>query len=315
MHMQSLGIRLALIGAIAIPLVSCNSLERLRALRVVKDAHTLYQRGDYENAVEMYLEVLADDPDMVDVYFYLANSYDQQYRASLRGERENDELLDNAIEHYITAVDRQPHPMLRGLSMQYLISAYGPEKANQPQKVEPVLQRLIADEPDNSQFYFQLAQLYEGSGLYQESEQVLLDVRNMRRDDPEVHIQLAGFYERNEQFEEMIESFRARAQIEPDNPEAFHIIGTHYWQKAFRDSLLTDEEEMEHIMLGLEEIEKALALNEDYVDALTYKNILMRLQANLTEDLDEREALIAEADVLRDRAQELIDIQRSGGAS
>ena len=67
-------------------------------------------------------------------------------------------------------------------------------------------------------------------------------------------------------------------------------------------------------MLGLGELEKALAINPDYVEAITYKNILMRLQANLTDDLDEREALIEEADALRDRAEQLLEQQRSGVA-
>jgi len=38
------------------------------------------------------------------------------------------------------------------------------------------------------------------------------------------------------------------------------------------------------------------------------------MQANLTEDLDERDDLIEQADILRDRAEELIQVQR-GGAS
>ena len=67
-------------------------------------------------------------------------------------------------------------------------------------------------------------------------------------------------------------------------------------------------------MLGLEQLENALNLNADYVEALTYKNILLRMQANLTEDLDERDDLIEQADILRDRAEELIQVQR-GGAS
>ena len=64
---------------------------------------------------------------------------------------------------------------------------------------------------------------------------------------------------------------------------------------------LTDEEEEEYVMLGLTEVDKALDLNTDYIEALTYKNILMRMQANLTEDLDLQEQLIAEADLLESR--------------
>ena len=137
-----------------------------------------------------------------------------------------------------------------------------------------------------------------------------MQVRDMRGDDPAIYMQIAGFYERSSDFERTIENLARRAELEPDNPEAFYTIGTYYWQKAFRDFQLSDEEEMEYVMLGLGEVEKALNLNADYIEALTYKNILLRMQANLTEDLDAREELINEADVLRDRAEELLRIQR-----
>ena len=123
---------------------------------------------------------------------------------------------------------------------------------------------------------------------------------------------MAAFYNRNELFDETIEALRERAALEPENPEAFYTISTYYWEKAFRDFTLSDEQEEEYVMLGLEEVEKALDLNPDYIEALTYKNILMRMQANLTEDLDERAALISEADELRDRAEELQQARTAG---
>ena len=49
----------------------------------------------------------------------------------------------------------------------------------------------------------------------------------------------------------------------------------------------------------------ALKLNPDYIDALTYKNILLRMQANLETDLKKRQILIDEADQLRNKATEL----------
>ena len=64
----------------------------------------------------------------------------------------------------------------------------------------------------------------------------------------------------------------------------------------------------------MEASDRALALNDRYVDALIYKNILLRMQANDTEDLDEQEALIAEADELREMAEELQQEQQQAGA-
>ena len=293
--------------------MSCHYVDQLRALRVIKDAHTQYQRADYERAAELYEEVLANDPNLVEAYFYLANSYDQQFRPALRGEPENDRLLDLAIENYIESAERQTYRDLQTLSLQWLVEAYGPEKANNPSSSEPVLRAMIDTDPENPDNYYRLARLYEDSGLYTEAEDVLLQVTTSRPDDPAAYLQLAGFYNRNEQFDQTIEALRRRAELEPDNPEAYYTISTYYWEKAFRDFTLDDDQEMEYVMLGLAETDKALELNADYVDALTYKNILLRMQANLTGNVSERDDLIAEADELRDRAEEL-QAQRTGVA-
>ena len=312
MQMRSFGARLALVTTLVLPLVSCQFVDQLQAVKVFKDANTFYQRADYEAAAAMYEEVIANDPNMMDAYFYLANSYDNLFRPALRGEPDNDLLLEKAIDNYIASVDIQTNEAMRTLSMQYLVAAFGPDKANDPAKQEPVVQQLITTDPANPDNYFRLAKLYEDSGLYAEAEQVFLQVRDLRADDPTVYLQMAGFYDRNDEFDKTIEALRQRAVIEPDNPEAFYTISTFYWEKAFRDFRLTEEQELEHVMLGLTEADKALELNADYVEALTYKNILIRMQANLTEDLDLQEQLIAEADVLRDRAQELQDRRTSG---
>ena len=101
---------------------------------------------------------------------------------------------------------------------------------------------------------------------------------------------------------------------EETNPEAYYTIATFYWEKAFRDFRLTDEEKLDYIVKGLEAVDKAIDLKDDYMEALTYKNILLRMEANLEEDQDRVQALIAEADELRDRAEEL-RAQAAGTAS
>ena len=193
------------------------------------------------------------------------------------------------------------------------MEAYGPEKANDPASSEPVLQVMIETDPENPDNYYRLARLYEDSGLYPEAEEVLLQVTETRPEDPTAFLQLAGFYRRNQQFDQTIEAVRKRAELEPDSPEAYYTISTYYWEKAFRDFTLSEDQEMEYIMLGLAEADKALELNADYIEALTYKNILLRMQANLTSNVGDRNDLIDQADELRDRAQELQDLRTGGG--
>ena len=57
-------------------------------------------------------------------------------------------------------------------------------------------------------------------------------------------------------------------------------------------------------LTGIEAEDKALALNPDYFEALTYKNILLRMQANLEKDPAKQKQLISEADDLQNKAME-----------
>ncbi len=73
MQMRSLGTRLTLLVTLVLPLVSCQYLDQLQAMKVIKDAHTQYQRADYPGAAALYEEAIANDPTLQDAYFYLAN--------------------------------------------------------------------------------------------------------------------------------------------------------------------------------------------------------------------------------------------------
>ena len=141
--------------------------------------------------------------------------------------------------------------------------------------------------------------------MYDDAETVLQEVLNLRKNDPIVYLQLAGFYNRAGEFEQTIQALEQRASVEPDNPEAYYTISTFYWEKAFRDFRITQDQKEDYVMAGLDAIEQALELNDLYIEALVYKNILMRMQANMTEDLDEQKMLIAEADEIRDMAERL----------
>ena len=63
---------------------------------------------------------------------------------------------------------------------------------------------------------------------------------------------------------------------------------------------------------GSAEVDKALQLKSDYMEALTYKNLLLRLQANLEKDPAKQSALLKEADKLRDQALDLQKKQAAG---
>lgn len=313
---------LALVASLGVAFAGCGKMNEVRAMKAFKDGNKLYAANDWRGAAEKYEEAIQLDPeDNIHscgespgcVYFYLGNSYDNLYRPTRKGEPANDAYLEKAIENYKMAADKITNdPKMRTLALQYLVAAYGPDKMNDPTAAEPVVRAMIELEPDEPTNYFVLADIYADSGEYELAEEIYLKAKEVRPNDPAVYMQLAGFYNSQGDFEKTIEAVTERTKVEPNNPEAYQTLATYYWDKAYRDFRLTDQEKKEYILAGIEAVDKALALKDDYMEAVAYKNLLLRLQANVETDPAVQQRLLREADQLRDRATELRK-QKSAG--
>ena len=101
---------------------------------------------------------------------------------------------------------------------------------------------------------------------------------------------------------------QAAAQ-QPGNAQAQHLVGSFYYEKS-RDVALSAEERRGYLDRGIAAEDRALAADPEYVEALVYKNILLRTKATMDTDPAVQAALIREADALRNRALELAQAQR-----
>jgi tetratricopeptide (TPR) repeat protein len=305
----------AFVAVLGVALVGCGQVSMIQARMALKDAHTAYQQQNYRDAVEAYERAIAADPTQTEAYFYLGNSYDNQYRPTRRGEPENDLLLEKAVENYKKSSELEQRPELRRLALQYLANAYGADKLNDPAQSEPVVQQLIAMDPTDPVNYFALARIYEDSGEYEAAEQTLRKAREMKESDPAVYTSLAAFYNRQGNFDGAIEALQARAERDASNPEAFYTIATFYWEKAYRDFSLSDGDKLKFVSLGLTAIDKAIGLNDQYMEALVYKNLLLRVQATIERNPARQQALLKEADQLSSRAEEIRKANAAGGGA
>ena len=281
------------------------SIGALKAQKAYKDANELYRGSNWKEAAGKYEYVLQQNPDRKEVYFFLGNSYDNAYKPSRAGEPDNDILIQKAIENYKKAAQLDDNPEMKKLAMQYLVAAYGPNKLNDPSQAEPLVKQMIELAPNEPGNYFALAQIYQDAGRYEEAEQALLQARDKNPNDVTVYVQLSGFYNSQGEFDKTMEALHKAAEIKPDDPQGHQLVATYYWEKAFKDHRLPDPVKKDYILKGIEATDRALKLNPDYTEALTYKNILMRMQANLEKDLSKRAELLKEADQIRARAQEL----------
>lgn len=295
------------------------SISNIRSLKAFQDANSLYSRQDYRAAIERYQDAVKYNPDLGYAYFFLGNSYDMLYKPTRRGEAENDGNLPLAVENYRMAIDKlsgatdpQEQEILKR-SYEYLIAAYGPEKLDDFSRAEPVAKEMIAMEPDNPGNYHVLGALYETREMTEEAQAAYQQAVDMAPNDAYNYQMLAGFYARQYEFEKMMEAYQARAEMEPNNPEAWHSMASFYQNQVFRDKQLPRETQIEYIEKGIEADDKALALNPDYFEALSYKNILLRMLAPFRTGA-ERQQLLDEADRLFERALE-VQAAQSGDAA
>ena len=305
----------AAIGLAGMGTSACNYLGTLKAQMAFKDANAAYQTQDYKKAIEKYKEALQHKPDLAVAYFYLGNSYDNLYKPARKGEPANDANLTEAVSYYRKATETIQDPKLRKLSYEYLLNSYGAEKLNDPTQAEPIVRKMIEMEPDEPSNYYALAKIYEDAGNYEEAEKMLIAARDRRPKDSTTYMQLAGFYNRQGQFDRTIESLEARAAAEPNNPEAYYTIATYLWDKTFRDFRLNDAQKKAYVEKGLAATDKAIAIKDDYLEAVVYKGLLLRLQANLEKDRAKQQALLREADALRDRAKALQKAKQAGAGA
>ena len=291
--------------------VGCSQVGMVQARRDFKAANAAYQQQDYKRAAELYEQTLQEDPSLSEAYFFLGNSYDNQFKPSRRGEANNDAFLDKAVKNYTVAAEKlsagptDDQKKLGKLSLEYLQAAYGVDKLNDPAKAEPIVQKMIQLEPGEPSNYFVLAKIYEDAGAYPEAEQTLMNAKAAKPSDPSVYMTLAGYYNRQGQFDKTIDALEQRAKVEPTNPEAFQTIAAYYWDETRGDASLTDAKKREYIAKGVEAADKALSLKTDFVEALTFKGLLLRQQALVEKDPAKQQELVKQGTALGDKANEL----------
>jgi TonB family protein len=170
----------------------------------------------------------------------------------------------------------------------------------------------IAD-PSNLKNWIDLAKLQEDRRAYDEAEQTLKNALAETSGSREAGMALAGFYNRQGAFEKTMAVLEDLAARNPNDPFGHQLVATYYWEKAQKDQRLTPADKLHYIESGISATDRAIALNADYIEALTYKNILLRMKGNMETNLAARQQLFAEADTLRNRAMELSKARVGGG--
>ena len=285
----------------------------LRAKAAFQDANKLYKEEKYKEAIVLYQKAVDLDKNMAEAWFYLANSNQALYRPG-KPAPENRAHLDNALNQYLEALKVNESGggrlgQVRANTLVALVQIYSEEPYKNFDEAVKYADELVKDKPDDIRSLFALGNLLEKFDKYSEAEKAYVKAFELNPKDAKACSGLAGFYnkpywEGRARFDDAIATLEKCAALAPDDCVGYYKISTFFWDKAFRDPLISDAQKMAYADKGLQAADKALSLCPEYCDALVYKGLLLRVKAQVTTNYRLRAVLLDEADAVRKLAVE-----------
>jgi tetratricopeptide (TPR) repeat protein len=110
---------------------------------------------------------------------------------------------------------------------------------------------------------------------------------------------------RRSRFDQAIDILQKCTSLKPQEAEGYQKIATFFWDKAYRDPTLGDEQKEAYAEKGLQAVDKALELKPEYFEAMIYKGLLYRVKATVAKNPRLRDEYLQEAQNQQKRALEL----------
>jgi len=153
------------------------------------------------------------------------------------------------------------------------------------------------------------------------AEMAIATFQNVLRKDPNNTNAIAGLaylYQNTGDLQKAHDYYMKNAELDSTNAVPFYAVGSVDWIMVYnKNNPLPEEEQAKLVEEGLLYLDKALAKNPEYEDAMSYKNLLYREKARLSKDEKEKAALIAQADEWFNKALEthkkLQEQKKAGG--
>lgn len=255
------------LGAVICTIVLAYGCDNARARVSMNEGNKFFKVQKYDQALQEYRKVVAIDRTHWDANYQIAMSYLAMYNPA----SQDLEIRDKAIA-----------------SLEQLMKLDPPDEETQEKVHQYYLSLLTAASEREKAVTFLQAQLQK------------------KPKDVEIIRQLATLEGRTGNHEEALRYYEQAAQLAPQDKTSWYTIGVVCWERADKTGVtMTPEDRDAVIRRGLDALDRALKLDPEYFEALTYVNLLYRQQALMLAEQGkhaEAAAATAEADRVRDRA-------------
>jgi tetratricopeptide (TPR) repeat protein len=196
-----------------------------------------------------------------------------------------------AVDHFKLAVSLDPtFPVAReylamAYFMQYVPGAESPENNRLAQAAYDEFTKVLSQDPNNSVAIASLAQLFFNQKKLDEAQQWYQKLASVDANNKTAYYTL-GVIAWTKTFQPRMER-RAELGMRPDDPGPIR-------DKKAREELRAQN--LPIIEQGLQDLQKALAIDHEYDDAMAYVNLLYRERADLAENAEAYKRDTQEAD-------------------
>jgi tetratricopeptide (TPR) repeat protein len=232
-----------------------------------------YKAQNYEAAIEQYNKILAIDTNNYTANYLVAMSYLAMYHPGSTHPKDIEYCDKSSAQFEKLMTLKAPDPETDERVRNYYVALL--RSADRTEKVVAYYEAQLKANPQNATLVSQLAEIYAKKG----------------------------------DFDNALKYYQQRTQIEPQNKEAWYTIGVVCWERGKNAGpTLPPEDQEKLIQTGLDAMDKALAIDANYFEALVYTGLLWRQRSSLLASEmknEEAGAAFTKAEEFRGRAQEI----------
>ena len=224
----------------------------------------------------------------------------------------NKEDYKGALVHYTKArqIDGKSFPELDRMIGYSRVGMYVPDDkspANEKNAdlAAKELRTYLRNRPNDRIAREALINLYLNANRTTEAINYFRDWLVSHPADIEAVRSIATLYAKQGNFNESLNWYEKITLLDKNNPESYYIYGVVCFDKVTKNPPADPLEKIAIIQKGEAALQRAMALKPDYAEAIIYLNLFLRQQALIETDPVKQQALIAQADQLRNRAIEL----------
>jgi len=230
--------------AVVAAVIAAGGCQSFRERMLLKDGNALYTAQKYDEAIVKYQKIVEIDPNNWEANYLIAVSYLALYHPGSEHPKDKEYAEKGIAAFEKTLTLTPPSDQDKEKTEKYYLGFL--DSTGDKDKAIAYLEKQLASRPNDLALILQIATLYQKKG----------------------------------DFTTALQYFEKRASMDPKNKEAWYTLGVNCWARSYKGGPTVSQEERDLVVdKGIEAFNKALAIDPNYFDALSYINLIYREKA------------------------------------